>query len=55
MSTEKKVPIPARVYNAAEGGHVAGTEDIIDDASGKTQKEINAEIFARLEALEGNT
>lgn len=52
---ENRSPIPSRLYNAAKGGHVAGTEDIIDDESGKTQKEINAEIFARLEALEDNT
>lgn len=42
--TEIKKPIPARLYNASQGGHVAGTEDIIDDASNKTQKEINTEV-----------
>ena len=48
-------PIPARLKNVAKGGHVAGAKDIIDDVLGKTQEEINAEIIARLNALEGNT
>lgn len=53
--TEKINPIPARLKNVAVGGHVAGASDIIDDELGKTQSEINADIIARLEALEGNT
>lgn len=53
--SEFTIPIPARLKNVAINGHVAGTEDIIDDALGKTQDEINAEIIARLNALEGNT
>ena len=44
MSTEKKVPIPARIYNASQGGHVAGAVDIIDDNKNKTQATINAEV-----------
>ena len=47
--------IPARIKNAANGGHVTGAEDIIDDALGKEQSVINAEIIARLEALEANS
>ena len=47
MSTEKKVPIPARVYNASQGGHVAGAVDIIDDNKNKTQATINAEVDAK--------
>ena len=35
--------IPARLKNAAEGGHVTGAVDIIDDVKGKTQDVINAE------------
>lgn len=53
--TEVKTFIPARLKNAAVNGHVAGADDIIDDELGKTQNVINAEIIARLEALEGNT
>lgn len=44
MANEVKTPIPARIYNAAVGGHVAGTEDIYDDTKGKTQKQINTEV-----------
>ena len=40
---ENKQPIPARLYNAAKGGHVAGTIDIIDDTLEKTQDQINQE------------
>lgn len=43
-NNEVKTPIPARLYNATVGGHVCGTEDVFDDESGKTQKEINATI-----------
>ena len=42
--TEITVPIPARIKNKATNGHVAGTEDIYDDAKGKTQKEINEDL-----------
>ncbi len=42
--SEHKEPIPSRIYNAAVGGHVAGTEDIIDDNVGQTQQEINHAI-----------
>lgn len=41
---EHKSPIPSRIYNAAVGGHICGTEDIIDDDKNKTQKQINSEI-----------
>lgn len=59
--SENKSPIPSRLYNAAKGGHVAGTEDIIDDTSGKTQKTINSETIdaistekTRAEGVEDN-
>lgn len=52
VNNEFTNPIPTRLKNVAKGGHVAGAKDIIDDALGKTQEEINAEIIARLEALE---
>lgn len=42
--SEHKSPIPGRIYNAAVGGHVCGTEDIIDDNKNKTQKQINSEL-----------
>lgn len=50
--TEKIQSIPARMKNIAKGGHVAGTEDIIDDVSGKTQKEINTETGNKVDALQ---
>ena len=52
--TENISYIPTRIKNASKGGYVAGTEDIIDDASGKTQSVINAEVLARLKVLEGD-
>jgi len=42
--SEHKSPIPSRIYNAAVGGHICGTEDIIDDTKNKTQKQINSEV-----------
>lgn len=42
--SENKIPIPARLYNAADGGHVAGAVDIIDDNKGKNQQTINSEV-----------
>ena len=49
--TEKISYIPTRIKNAAKGGHVTGTEDIIDDALGKTQAEINVGTYAALAEL----
>ena len=46
--TEVTTNIPARLKNAAVGGHVAGVEDIVDDVSGKTQAEINTDINSTL-------
>ena len=46
---ENRSPIPSRLYNAAKGGHVAGTADIIDDNKGKTQDVINKEMDNALE------
>lgn len=42
--TEIISKIPARIKNAAVGGHVCGTEDIIDDVKNKTQQQINNEV-----------
>lgn len=47
--SENRSPIPSRLYNAAKGGHVAGTADIIDDDKGKTQDVINQETDNALE------
>ena len=41
--TEKVSYIPARLKNAAKGGHVAGAIDIIDDILNRTQDAINQE------------
>ena len=49
--TEIIQPIPARIKNVAIGGHVAGTEDIIDDNLGKTQQTINQEVDNKIEVL----
>lgn len=51
-NNEFTIPIPAKLKNVAKGGHVAGAKDIIDDVLGKTQEQINAEVIARLQALE---
>ena len=42
--TERTNLIPARLKSAVVGGHVAGAEDIIDDAKGKTQDVINSDV-----------
>ena len=47
--SENRSPIPSRLYNAAKGGHVAGTADIIDDDKDKTQDVINKEMDSALE------
>lgn len=44
MQNEELVLIPGRLHNPADGGHVAGASDIIDDDLNKLQSEINAEI-----------
>ena len=49
--TENIVKIPARIKNAAIGGHVAGTEDIVDDVLEKTQAEINSDLYALITDL----
>ncbi|MBR0166136.1 MAG: hypothetical protein IJQ13_04580 [Prevotella sp.] len=46
---EKKQPIPARLYNASLGGHVAGAEDIIDDNLHQTQDKINDNTYRKSE------
>ena len=43
--SEKKIPIPARLQNVAENGHVAGASDIMDDNLQLTQAEINAMVL----------
>ena len=42
--TEIVQSIPARLKNAAVGGHVAGAADILDDSMNKTQDTINFEV-----------
>ena len=46
------IPIPARLKNVAKGGHVAGAEDIIDDALNKEQSVINQETLSRLDTVQ---
>lgn len=49
--TEKKMFIPARLKSSVVGGHVAGAEDILDDAKGMTQAEINDSVDNSLEDI----
>ena len=49
---EKIQSIPARLKNIAKGGHVAGTEDIIDDNLNKTQNVINTETNSKFVQLD---
>ena len=44
--TEVVQPIPARLKNVAVGGHVAGADDIIDDALGIVQSDVNEKVIA---------
>ncbi|GEM_PF-2585919 len=48
MANEVKTPIPTRIYNAAEGGHVAGADDIYDDDLQKKQSDFNSEVCEAL-------
>ena len=54
MTQKRYTEIPKRqkCINKEEP-YIGGAEDIIDDVLGKTQAEINADILARLAALEG--
>ena len=55
MTQKRYTYIPQRMKSVnKEDPYVTGTEDI-DAGNGKSQKEINDEILARLEALESNT
>lgn len=42
--SEHKEPIPSMIYNAAVGGHVTNSQQIIDENENKEQSQINAEI-----------
>lgn len=42
--SEHKIPIPAMLYNAAVGGHVTNSQQIIDENENKEQSQINAEV-----------
>lgn len=43
--SEHKIPIPSMLYNAAVGGHVTNSQQIIDEDYNLEQKEINKEIL----------
>ena len=53
MANEIVIPIPARLKNVAKGGHVAGAQDIVDDALNKEQSVVNAERIADIARLDG--
>ena len=42
--SEHKSPIPSMIYNAAVGGHVTNSQQIIDENEHKEQSQINAEV-----------
>ena len=43
--SEHKIPIPSMIYNAAVGGHVTNSQQIIDEDYNLEQKDINKEIL----------
>ena len=42
--SEHKIPIPSMIYNAAVGGHVTNSQQIIDENENKEQSQINTEV-----------
>lgn len=42
--SEHKEPIPSMIYNAAVGGHLTTSKQIIDENENKEQSQINAEV-----------
>lgn len=47
-NNEHLIPIPGRLHSVATDGHVAGADEIYDDAKGKSQANINSEVFEAL-------
>lgn len=43
--SEHKSPIPSMIYNAAVGGHVTNSQQIIDDNLNREQSDINQEVL----------
>lgn len=48
---EHKSPIPSMIYNAAVGGHVTNSQQIIDENENKEQSQINTEVKQTLANL----
>ena len=44
--SEHKIPIPSMLYNAAVGGHVTSSQQIIDENLNREQQDINEEVAA---------
>lgn len=44
--SEYKIPIPSMLYNAAIGGHVTNSQQIIDENLNREQQDINEEVTA---------
>ena len=42
--SEHKIPIPSMIYNAAVGGHVTNSQQIIDENLNREQQDINEEV-----------
>lgn len=52
--SEQKIPIPAMLYNAAVGGHVTNSQQIIDENLNKEQVELNKGILEEKEYTSGS-
>lgn len=44
--SEHKIPIPSMIYNAAVGGHITNSQQIIDENLNREQQDINEEVVA---------
>lgn len=49
--SEHKIPIPSMIYNAAVGGHVTNSQQIIDENLNKEQSTINNELYNLIVSL----
>lgn len=52
--SEHMMPIPSRLYNAAVGGHVAGSDQIIDDETGLTLDKVTGGALEEKEYTSGS-
>ena len=50
----KNINIPGRLHSVVSDSIATGANEVYDDILGKSQQQINSELIARIEALEGN-